>query len=62
MCGAANVGKSTLVKSLVAQIAEKVRFRGTYGGKRREKLARYQVTASQLPGTTLQVTDAAFLP
>ena len=28
----------------VAQISEKVRFRGSYGGKRREKLERYQVT------------------
>ena len=46
----------------MAQIAEKVRFRGSYGGKRREKLERYQVTASQLPGTTLQATRDTTFP
>ena len=52
--GAANVGKSTLVKRLSSTIAQAVYMKGKKGAKRRDIVQNLNVTASHLPGTTLQ--------
>ena len=54
VCGSVNVGKSTLVKAMSAEMAARVRFRGRHAHRRRERLEAYAVTTSHLPGTTLQ--------
>lgn len=64
--GAANVGKSSLVKRLSALIATNVRFRGTarQAVKRRNAItsSKLQVTGSNLPGTTLQAVRIPCFP
>lgn len=52
--GAANVGKSTLTQTLAASIAEKVKTKHRSAKKRLAGLESLSVTASHLPGTTLQ--------
>lgn len=52
--GAANVGKSTLVKKLAGVIAEAVYMKGRKGARRRDQASNLSVTGSHLPGTTLQ--------
>jgi GTPase SAR1 family protein len=54
--GAANVGKSTLVKKLSEMIAQSVYLKGSgrQANRRRELTSSLKVTGSSLPGTTLQ--------
>ena len=52
--GAANVGKSTLVKNLAGVISSSVYMKGKKGKKRRDAAGNVSVTGSNLPGTTLQ--------
>ena len=54
--GAANVGKSSLVKLFTETVSENLRFKGTskQAGSRRNSIGKFQVTTSHLPGTTLQ--------
>lgn len=63
-CGAANVGKSSLVKKLSTLIANAVRMKGTgrQAARRRESLANMKVTGSNLPGTTLQAVRVPCFP
>ena len=54
--GAANVGKSSLVRALTQVIAENVKYneQSTSAKKRKQRLLDMPVTSSHLPGTTLQ--------
>ena len=54
--GAANVGKSSLVRALTQMIAENVKYneQSTSAKKRKQRLLDMPVTSSHLPGTTLQ--------
>lgn len=54
--GAANVGKSSLVKKLSVMIAESIYLKGSgkQAARRRELTSDLKVTGSNLPGTTLQ--------
>ena len=62
--GAANVGKSSLVKKLSTIIAESVYLKGRTKAamKRREMTNRLKVTGSSLPGTTLQAVRVPCFP
>ena len=62
--GSANVGKSTLVKELASMIGEFLYFRGKNRAaqKRRDLMNKLQVTASNLPGTTLQAVRIPCFP
>lgn len=57
--GSANVGKSTLVQRLAATIAPNIYMRGSSykANKRKKTLQDIPVTASNLPGTTLQAGE-----
>ena len=52
--GTANVGKTTLVQKLASTIAGAVYMKGKSGQRQRDVAANLDVTASHLPGTTLQ--------
>uniref|UniRef100_A0A7S4INT5 G domain-containing protein n=1 Tax=Odontella aurita TaxID=265563 RepID=A0A7S4INT5_9STRA len=54
--GAANVGKSTLVKSLAEILAQSIFLKGSVkeAHRRKEQASSLKVTGSHLPGTTLQ--------
>ena len=63
--GSANVGKSTLVKSLSSLLARTLRFRGKnkrVDDKRRGILKNLNTTQSHLPGTTLQAVRIPCFP
>lgn len=63
--GAANVGKSTLVKGLSSLLAKTIRMKGKNkraDDLRREELQNLQVTTSHLPGTTLQAVRIPCFP
>ena len=63
--GAANVGKSTLVKSLSSLLARTLKFKGkskTADDKRRHVLQNLNITGSHLPGTTLQAVRIPCFP
>lgn len=63
--GSANVGKSTLVKSLSSLLARTLRFRGKskrLDDKRRDLLMNLNTTQSHLPGTTLQAVRIPCFP
>jgi len=62
--GAANVGKSSLVKRLSVLIAESVRLKGPNKAamKRRQMTKDLKVTGSNLPGTTLQAVRVPCFP
>ena len=63
--GSANVGKSTLVKSLSSLLARSLRFNGKNkksDDKRRHVLQNLNVTGSHLPGTTLQAVRIPCFP
>jgi len=63
--GSANVGKSTLVKSLSSLLARTLRFRGKnkrLDDKRRGILKNLNTTQSHLPGTTLQAVRIPCFP
>jgi len=63
--GAANVGKSTLVKSLSSLLARTLRMKGkskNSDNRRRDTLQKLNVTASHLPGTTLQALRIPCFP
>lgn len=54
LIGAANVGKTTLVRELATTIANAIKMKGKRGSKRRDIINELSVTGSHLPGTTLQ--------
>jgi ribosome biogenesis GTPase A len=63
--GSANVGKSTLVKSLASLLSRTLRFEGKnkfMDDKRRNILQNLNVTQSHLPGTTLQAVRIPCFP
>lgn len=62
--GSANVGKSTLVQKLAASITPAIylKGKGRHVNKRKEQLADIPVTASHLPGTTLQAVRVPCFP
>lgn len=63
--GAANAGKSTLVKGLSSLLARTLRVRGRSrraDNRRRDELQNLRVTASHLPGTTLQAVRIPCFP
>jgi GTP-binding protein EngB required for normal cell division len=62
--GAANVGKSSLVKTLSPLIAESVYLKGQnrFAVKRRATIKNLKVTGSNLPGTTLQAVRVPCFP
>lgn len=62
--GSANVGKSTLVKSLSSLLARSIKFRGMkrQDDRRKVELQNLQVTTSHLPGTTLQAVRIPCFP
>ena len=63
MVGAANVGKTTLVRQLATRLVDAVpRERAKSAEKRREIVRQLDVTGSHLPGTTLQAVRIPCLP
>lgn len=63
--GSANVGKSSLVKGLSSLLARTLRMRGKNkhaDDRRRDALRNLAVTASHLPGTTLQAVRIPCFP